>query len=478
MSGFSHRTHNKTKVLCTIGPASESKEVMQKLVEAGMDGIRINTAHGDFEQYSQIIKTLREITEEIPILIDIKGPELRAKLIASPLILRKNQVIRVGFKSGTDITITYDFFDDVDLGDIILFYNGLIRTKVIKKYHENRTLDVKVMTDGTLENNKGVNVPNVTLSLPPLSDKDIKALHWCNDNDIDFVALSFTRNKKDILNVKKYLRNDIKIIAKIENLQGIKNIDEIIEYSDGVMVARGDLGAEIGIENVPIIQKKIIQKCINVGNLSITATQMLESMINNPIPTRAEVTDVATAVLDGSDCVMLSGETAMGKYPVEAVKTMVKICRRIEKEIEPKKIVDENLKKQVLKTISESVTRAIPELTKAVNASSIVALTRSGYTAIMVSRFRLNANVFAITANKKVFRQLNLYFGIKPIIMPDTLQTISHVSEYLLKHKLVNKHDTVIFSSGTFKNRSHHSNMIEVHNLGEICKNGKCTLGK
>ncbi len=235
------------------------------------------------------------------------------------------------------------------------------------------------------------------------------------------------------------------------------------------MIARGDLGAEIGIEHIPIIQKNIIQQCINHGKLSITATQMLETMTSNPIPTRAEVSDVANAVLDGTDCLMLSGETAIGKYPIESVRTMAKIVKRIEREIPEKRLTIKN-KKQ---TISEVMSKSIPTLARELNMSKIIALTRSGFTARMISRFRMDRDIFAITSKHKTYRQLNLYFGITPIKMPDAKQTTYYIAKHLFSKKLINKNETIIFSAGTYEYRSHHSNMIEVHATEDLLKLGE-----
>lgn len=456
------KTFNKTKILCTIGPSCQDKEVLKSMYEAGMDGVRINTAHGDFEQYGHIVDIIREINDSIPILVDIKGPELRAKIV-SDMQLSKGRKITVGFDRRSDVYITYDFFNDVKEGDRILFYNGYIESRVVEKDPGTRTLKVEVLTDGRLENNKGVNVPGVHLNIPSLSEKDMKAIEWGKKKDVDVIALSFTRTRDDIDNVRKKLDSDVKLIAKVENNEGVANIDSIIWAADGIMIARGDLGAEMGFENIPMIQKSLIYKAMCAGKLSITATQMLESMITNPVPTRAEVSDVANAVLDGTDCVMLSGETAIGRYPVEAVATMARITQRIESDIISKPLSSSTKER----TISEAVTMAIPVLAKEVKASKIVAMTRSGFTARMISRFRMPVDVFAITSNKKVFRKLNMFFGIIPILMSDAEQTIPRVSRYMLEKHLATEDEIVIFSSGTYKKRSHHSNMIEVHWMSE-----------
>ncbi len=466
---MSRKTSKRTKILCTIGPASDDKETMYRMYQTGMDGVRINIAHGDFEQYEKIVRIAREISDSLPILLDIKGPEIRAKVNA-PIELKKNKKLVVGFeKHSADIYITYDFFDSVKNNDIILFSNGLIKTKVVDKNTKDRTLSLKVLTEGTLENNKGVNVPNIHLDIPSLSEKDIKAVDWAVKKALDFIALSFCRCAKDVENLRKLIEKDIHIIAKIENQEGVNNIEEILNVADGIMIARGDLGAEIGIEHIPIIQKNIIQQCINHGKLSITATQMLETMTSNPIPTRAEVSDVANAVLDGTDCLMLSGETAIGKYPIESVRTMAKIVKRIEREIPEKRLTIKN-KKQ---TISEVMSKAIPTLARELNMSKIIALTRSGFTARMISRFRMDRDIFAITSKHKTYRQLNLYFGITPIKMPDAKQTTYYIAKHLFSKKLINKNETIIFSAGTYEYRSHHSNMIEVHATEDLLKLGE-----
>ncbi|MDH5362315.1 MAG: pyruvate kinase, partial [Aigarchaeota archaeon] len=308
----------KTKIICTIGPTSMKLSVMRRLHRAGMNGVRINTAHGDFDQYSAIVENSRAVGE-IPVVLDIKGPEVRTR-VSKPLKVKRGDEVFAGF-GDEEISFTYDFLDKVRAGDRILIDNGTLETRIKKK--EAGRLCLVVLNDGTIGDRKGVNIPHRRLDLPGLSKKDLKAIDFARRNRVDFLALSFTRKADDLLNLRELTRSfEPAIMAKIEDSEGVRNIEQIIDCADAVMVARGDLGVEIPSEKVPLIQKEIIRRCNQRGKIVVTATQMLESMMKNPFPTRAETSDVANAILDGSDAVMLSGETSVGRYPVQSVKVM------------------------------------------------------------------------------------------------------------------------------------------------------------
>ena len=300
----------KTKIICTMGPASSSKQSIKKMVQAGMNGARINTAYGNLAQYQTVIETVREVAD-IPIVIDIKGPEIRIKA-SQRKILQKGDTLEVGF-NGEDVCFNHDFYDKMQVNDEIYIDNGKIRTRVVEK--KDRKLWLLTLTSGVVEDGKGVNVPNKSLAVPTFPEKDLEIIRFAKKHDVEYVALSFTRNAQDVRNLSE--TNSFKggIIAKIENSEGVQNVEEILDAASGLMVARGDLGVEIEPERVPLVQKSLIKLCNQKGKLVVTATEMLESMINQPNPTRAEVSDVANAILDGSDAIMLSGETAVGQYP-------------------------------------------------------------------------------------------------------------------------------------------------------------------
>lgn len=449
----------KTKIICTVGPASFRKEVIQKMVKAGMNGVRINTAYGDTSQYQSTVETVREVAD-IPIIIDLKGPEVRLKTKLAKKIL-KGEVLEVGF-AGEEVSFNHDFYNDVDVNDIILIDNGKIKTKIIQKAHHK--LSLCPLTSGSIENGKGVNIPNKHLSVSTFSEKDLEALEFAKKHDVAYVALSFTREAKDIEELSKTHKFEGGIIAKIENSEGVRNISEILEAASGVMVARGDLGIEIEPEKVPLIQKSLIKQCNQRGKLVITATEMLESMIHQPSPTRAEVSDVANAILDGSDAVMLSGETAVGQYPVEAVDMMARIAH----ETEP--AVKSNVEASHYINISDTVSKAIHEICLSMPLNRVIALTRTGYTARMIARFKIKQPIIAVTPDIKVKKQLELMFGVKPILV-DYLgekDMIAAVAQKLCDLNLLDEKETVLFTAGKRTKLRHASNAIEIHKIEEL----------
>ncbi|MGQ9722586.1 MAG: pyruvate kinase [Candidatus Jordarchaeum sp.] len=454
------RREKKTKIICTIGPATLNLKTIRRMYEAGMDAIRINTAHGDFNQYKEIINITREVGE-IPVIMDIKGPEIRTR-IKSSREARVGDVIVAGI-GDEELNFSYNLYDEVDLGDKILVDNGAVGLKVVKK--EKGKLYLQVFYGGIIENNKGVNIPHKRINAPSLSQKDLEVIEFSKENDAEFIALSFTRDANDLKNLStKIGTGEQAVIAKIENYDGVKNIAEIIEESDAIMVARGDLGVEIDYEKVPVIQKDIIRRCNQLGKVVITATQMLESMVNNPTPTRAEASDVANAILDGSDAVMLSGETSIGKYPVECVEMMTKIAREAER------MVASKIEMNGYINISQTVSKSINLIANSMPIDKIVTITRSGYTARMIARFRLKQPIIAVTDNEMVKRQLEIIYGVEPVHIKyrEARDIIYNTAQILKEKKLIEDKDNVLFTAGIRTGQPHESNLIEIHKIADL----------
>ena len=418
----------KTKIVCTMGPATESDEVLRKLMLAGMNVARLNFSHGTHEYHQQMIDRIKAIREElklpVAIMLDTSGPEIRLKDFADgkvTLTAGQEFTLTSGDIEGDQsrVAITYDnLSSDVKPGETILIDDGEVELRVCAV--EGSDIRCRVINGGDISNHKGVNVPNVSLSLPYVNDKDRSDLIFGIENDVDYVAASFARCADDIKELKFLLKEhhgeNIHIIAKIENQEGVDNLDEIIAAADGIMVARGDLGVEIPIKEIPALQKLMIKKCIGAGKPVITATQMLDSMIRNPRPTRAEVTDVANAIYDGTGAIMLSGETAAGKYPVEAVKTMAEIAEYTERDIN----YENRYREQKVADIS-NVTNAISHATGLtaidIHADAILTVTQSGYTARMISKFRPPCSVVGFTTCDKTYYQLALIWGVTPMMI-------------------------------------------------------------
>lgn len=472
------RDNKRTKIVCTLGPASDKEEVLTELVKSGLNVCRFNFSHGSHEEHKQrmdIVKKVREnLGQPVAMLLDTKGPEIRTGSFSLPeVLLEEGQEFTITMRDvlGTKeiCTVSYKgLASDVVAGDTILIDDGLVGLKV--KEVKGDDIHCIVENSGIVKNHKGVNVPRVKINLPALTEKDISDIEFGISQGIDFIAASFVRKASDVLAIREVLaRNNaehIEIISKIENQEGIDNIDEIIEVSDGIMVARGDLGVEIPTEEVPIAQKMMIEKCNKVGKPVITATQMLDSMIRNPRPTRAEVTDVANAIYDGTDAIMLSGETAAGKYPVEAVKTMAAIAKRTEQSLDHSVILKR-------KTLHEcSVTNAISMATcttaMSLNAAAIVTFTSSGYTAKMVSRFRPEAPIIATTQDEGVMRRLALCWGVYPV----KTSGVGNIDEMIGKsidsakeQDFVADGDLVVITAGAPIGVKGTTNLIKVHTI-------------
>ena len=457
-------TFTKTKIIATIGPASLSKGILKQMVNKGMDCARINTAHGDFEQYKLIINRVR-LAGNIPVMIDVKGPEIRIRT-PKELVIKTSEKKQFGFKKGRLPYFSYNFSEHLSKGDFLYFDNGLIKATVVDIKKGSFPRATLLFKEACIINpNKGVNVPGKSLKIPSLSAKDKKAIRFALRHKLSFIAISFVRYKEDVLRIRKLLgKAPIAVISKIENQEGIDNIDEIIEVSDGIMVARGDLGVEIPLQKIPYLQKMIIQKCNAVGKIVVVATQMLDSMIKSRIPTRAEVSDVANAVLDGADAVMLSGETAAGKYPVQTVQAMCAIAHEIEDKIKT------NVQGVYDASISDDVSEITSRLAVSAKATKIVCVTRSGYSARLVARYRPNLPILAVTNSQAVVLQMKLVWGVLPVLMkPLPLRTImTNLAYNLYIKKYLSRKDRVVFMGGVRTLMPAVSNAVEIHDIDDL----------
>ncbi len=481
------RDMRKTKIICTLGPSTDKDDVLKQLMLEGMNVARFNFSHGTHEEQGKRLQQVQKLREELnlPIasLLDTKGPEIRLRELKNgkamlntgqKFVLTTEEILGDENK----VSITYkDLVNDVKSGSRILIDDGLIELGVEEV--TDTEIFCYVVNGGMISNKKGVNVPNVELSMPYISDKDYEDIVFGIENDFDFVAASFVRTADDILQIRRIFEekncHNINIIAKIENMQGVNNIDEIIRVSDGIMVARGDMGVEIPLEDVPVIQKMIIKKVIEAGKQVITATQMLDSMMKNPRPTRAESTDVANAIYDGTSAIMLSGETAAGMYPVEALKTMVKIAIRTEQDI------NYTARFKMRQTLSNpDITNAISHATCTtaidLNAAAIITVTQSGKTARMISKYRPDCNIIGGSMHQKVCRQLNLSWGVTPLEIQkkdDANELFEHAVDMASKAGLVDMGDITVITAGVPLGVSGTTNILKVHVAGHILATGK-----
>ena len=477
----------KTKIVCTMGPATDNDEILRDLMLAGMDVARINFSHGTHEEAKVKMDRIKRIREEldipVAILLDTKGPEIRIKDFKDGKVtLVEGQKFTLSTEDvegdETQVSITYpDLPKDIKKGTRILIDDGLIEMEAISIKSTKIVCEVK--NGGVISNKKGVNVPNVSLSMPYMSEKDREDILFGIEQDVDFIAASFVRTANDVLEVRHLLEknggHDINIIAKIENAEGVENIDSIIRASNGIMVARGDMGVEIDMQDLPVIQKQLIKQTYRAGKAVITATQMLDSMIRNPRPTRAETTDVANAIYDGTSAIMLSGETAIGKYPVETVKTMAMIAERTEREINYVKRL-ENLQFDSRMDVSNAISHATCTTAHDLRAAAVIALTYSGGTAMQLSRFRPACPIIAPTLSVKARRQLNLSWGIVPIVSEqrdNTDELFDHAVECAQKTGLVKDGDLVVITGGAPMGISGTTNIMKVHLVGHILVSGK-----
>ncbi len=467
----------KTKIICTLGPASSDYETLKAMVEAGMDAARLNFSHGDYKAHLNNIRTLQQVCEElkrpVAIIQDLQGPKIRVGDMQEGVELIRGQktVITMTEVVGTAerFSSTYKgLASDVKEGDPILINDGLIRIRV------DRVLGTEiygtVIHGGTLKSHKGINLSHSSISAPALTVKDIEDLEFGLTHDVDFAALSFVREASDVKEVKGAIRRKEKtthVIAKIERHEAIEDLEGIVSTADAVMVARGDLGVELPIEQVPLIQKSIIQSCSAHLKPVITATQMLESMIHNPTPTRAEVSDIANAILDGTDALMLSGETAMGKYPVLAVQTMARIAETVEASLTRSPSYINGVKEH---EISHSVAHAACQLAENLHAKAIICFTEHGFTARVLSKYRQPLPVIAVTTSEVVRRRLALYWGVESLLLQEVSNTdemIAMVDKAAVAHGYVSHGDMVVITAGLPLPITGVTNLIKVHRIGE-----------
>ncbi|MBU1019628.1 MAG: pyruvate kinase [Firmicutes bacterium] len=429
---------NQTKIICTIGPASDEIGAMRKLINAGMDVMRMNFSHGDHDQHFKRLQTLYKLNKElgtnVASLLDTKGPEIRTHLFRDGKVTIKDRAeVTVHMEEvlgdEENISVTYEtLYQDVKPGDFILVDDGYLALEVKSIDKENKLIHTISKNEHTIKNRRGINVPGVQLHLDFISEKDKEDIIWGCKNNVDFIAASFVRRASDIEEIrsilKEYNKENIQIISKIENKEGVRNIDSIIEASDGIMIARGDLGVEVPAEDVPVIQKMIIAKCHVKGKISVTATQMLESMIEHPRPTRAEVSDVANAIYDGTDAIMLSGESAIGKYPVESVEVMNHIAVKIEKQLDRSALVKRaNSEKGTDDTIETSIAVSVAYTVIQSNIDLIIAPSVSGFTPRLISKFRPDTKIVALVPSAEKARSLALNNGVEAVqfeLVPDT----------------------------------------------------------
>ncbi len=471
---------NKTKIVATIGPASSPKEVLKKMIEEGMSVARLNFSHGEHDIHEEVMNTLRLIDSELhthtAILADLSGPKLRVGELKTPEVeLVMGAELRITsdeiIGDANRVMVSYpDLVEDVQIGETILFDDGKLRVEVTGT--EGTDVITKVTQSGMLKPRKGVNLPDTKVSLPCLTDKDLIDLEFALNHNVSWVALSFVRSEDDIKELRQKIADsgkNVRIIAKIEKPEAVENIDAIIHEADGIMVARGDLGVEIPLQNVPLVQKEIVRKCQKAGRPVIIATQMMESMIDNMSPSRAEVNDVANAVMDGADAVMLSGETSVGKFPVEVVQTMSKIITRVEdyQGIYFRDIEHESAPERVL---TDAICHSAVRLSQKTGAKAIVTMSFSGYTAFRVSSYRPNAWIFVFTSNFKILNMLSLVWGVKGFYYDkfvSTDHTIADIKYELKKAGFLDDDDLVINIASMPIAKKGMSNMLKVSKMSE-----------
>lgn len=476
----------RTKIICTLGPASDNEDVLRDMMLGGMNLARLNFSHGTHDEHKKRADLVKKIREElnlpIPLLLDTKGPEIRtgnfkdgqATLKEGDEFVLVNKDI-IGDE--TKCTITYkELYKDVARGSKILINDGLVELEVTEI--KNKDIYCRVLNGGAVGNHKGINVPGAEIKLPALTKQDIDDIKFGIENDFDIIAASFVRKASDVVEIRKVLEKnggkDILIIAKIENREGIKNFNDILKVSDGIMVARGDLGVEIPVEEVPIVQKNIIEKCYQTGKPVITATQMLDSMIRNPRPTRAEASDVANAIFDGTSCVMLSGETAAGKYPLETIEVMARIAEKAERSMDYWKRFS-TARAELNSSVTNAISHATCTTALDLKAAAIITVTQSGHTARMIARFRPACPIIATTANPKVQRQLALSWGVLPYLVGiahTTDEMFDNGVEKALESGLVKNGDLAVITAGMPAGISGTTNTLKVHIVGKVLVQG------
>lgn len=482
----------KTKIVCTIGPASESLETLENLINAGMNVARLNFSHGDHDEHLARIKNIRQASENtgklVAIMLDTKGPEIRTHNMKDGRIeIVKGSTVRVSMEEveGTEekteekFSVTYsELINDVNPGSSILLDDGLINLQVTDIDHENGEIVTTALNTGVLKNKKGVNVPGVSVNLPGLTEKDKSDILFGLENDIDYIAASFVRRPSDVLEITEILEEKdkmhVQIIPKIENQEGVDNLEEIIAISDGLMVARGDLGVEIPAEEVPIVQKEMIRQCNAAGKPVITATQMLDSMQVNPRPTRAEASDVANAIFDGADAIMLSGETAAGDYPVEAVQTMYNIALRTESALLNQDAFA--LKAYDQEDMTEAIGQAVGHTAKNLKINTIVAATESGHTARMISKYRPKADILAVTFSNETARGLALQWGVQPTVSEKPTSTddmFNLATQKTVEQGYAKEGDLILITAGVPVGEKGTTNVMKIQLIGSKLVSGQ-----
>ncbi|MEW5783846.1 MAG: pyruvate kinase [Bacillota bacterium] len=475
----------RTKIVCTIGPSTDSPERIAELIEAGMDVARLNLSHGQRKEHCGRIELIRDVCRQlkktVAILVDTRGPEVRTGSLREDAVFLEDGQDFVLTAAAVDgdarrVSVTYPGLPrDLSPGHSVLIDDGLISLRV--EAINGDDIFCRVIHGGELRSYKGLNLPEARLNLPALGELDRADLRLALEQEIHFIAASFTRTREDILEIRRLIEEaggEAAIIAKIESREGMVNFDSILDVSDGMMVARGDLGVEIPAEEVPLLQKKIIQQCNRAGKPVITATQMLDSMIRNPRPTRAEASDVANAIFDGTDAVMLSGETAIGRFPLEAVRTMSRIACRTEEALQFKNIL-EVLEPAMEKTVTDAISYATCHTAQELEAQAIITSTQSGHTARMVSKYKPRAPIIAVTARQRVAAQLKLTWGVYPVLYPpveSTDEMFTAAIRAALREELIREGDMVVITAGVPVGVSGTTNLLRVETVGEVLVKG------
>ncbi|OAX13223.1 pyruvate kinase [Staphylococcus epidermidis] len=478
----------KTKIVCTIGPASESEEMLEKLMNAGMNVARLNFSHGSHEEHKARIDTIRKVAKRlnktIGLLLDTKGPEIRTHNMKDGLIVLekgKEVIVSMNEVEGTPekFSVTYEnLINDVNIGSYILLDDGLVELQVKEINKDKGEVKCDILNTGELKNKKGVNLPGVKVNLPGITDKDADDIRFGIKENVDFIAASFVRRPSDVLDIRQILeeeKDEITIFPKIENQEGIDNIEEILEVSDGLMVARGDMGVEIPPESVPMVQKDLIRKCNKLGKPVITATQMLDSMQRNPRATRAEASDVANAIYDGTDAVMLSGETAAGQYPEEAVKTMRNIAVSAEAAQDYKKLLSDRTK-LVETSLVNAIGVSVAHTALNLNVKAIVAATESGSTARTISKYRPHSDIIAVTPSEKTARQCAIVWGVNPVVKEGRKTTdalLNNAVATAVETGRVSNGDLIIITAGVPTGEKGTTNMMKIHLVGDEIAKGQ-----
>jgi pyruvate kinase len=462
----------KTKIIATVGPSLASKEKIHSAINSGVNVFRINFSHGTLDEHKQFIDWARSSKNQVAIMQDIQGPKIRTGQVNKNTVLQKSQEIDLTNKevesSDEIIFINYkNLYEDISVNDRVFIDDGQIILKITEK--QKNKLKALILIGGELRDNQGVAFPDSKLSVPAITEQDIEHLKFGTEQDVDFVAVSFVRNSDDIQAVRDIIPKDIKIIAKIELKTALENIDEILNVSDGVMVARGDLGVQLPIEKVPFVQKQILDAANRKGKISITATEMLQSMKSSYRPTRAEVTDITNAILEGSDAVMLSAETSIGDHPNRVIEVMSNICKEVDSRNDTSSLLSKEDSKE--DSFTTTLARAAVQIADDIDARAIVAFTETGKTPLLISNFRPKAEIITFSTKDKTLKQLNLLWGVEqfPIEKKETFsEMLKSANDFLVKEKKYNKGDKVIVVAGTPPNVEAATNLIRVHNLGDV----------